>query len=410
MLKRRAAVRTILLGVATLALCLDAVAVGAAEPCGSTESGMFGDWRPIAGFKTSRLQSSGRTFLEVADDTRYVRLFVERPAQAGSGWSLTIRDRDGRVMQVLGPNDFGESNVTFSRRLANAEGQQTIELELAAIGERPKLLLRQKIEMPESGVIGEPYYSRRGDYPWSALYAADVNYRSWGDDVAFIMVGLVEGQAPSTCSGLAIPPDLLLTNWHCGPVYGLDRKPIVERQWEQAICDRTTIDLSWDDDGISREFICDRVLSSDQQRDYALLRIRPLDGISTIAPVSFGPPVSDGKVTIVHHPAAMKKQISIECDVLQQMRDKDGIAGIAFGHACDTEKGSSGAPVFDAAGNVVGLHYSGFEVASGLCDRVNKALWIGPILQHIEDQIAATPERFTVPEVREIAAAASGAS
>jgi hypothetical protein len=125
--------------------------------------------------------------------------------------------------------------------------------------------------------------------------------------------------------------------------------------------------------------------------DYVIFRVKPL--LQSIG----RPPIvrirhDDAAVTggmplqIIHHPLSRIKHLTEQrCEVL----DPDfpgrysGAKGVRFSHSCDTEGGSSGAPVFDRDWNVVGLHHAGHLNADRTCDGKNKAIKIGRILDSL---------------------------
>jgi hypothetical protein len=67
------------------------------------------------------------------------------------------------------------------------------------------------------------------------------------------------------------------------------------------------------------------------------------------------------ELAIIQHPGGNEKQISfINCTVMAL--PVDGRANETdFSHTCDTAGGSSGSPVFNANGVLVGLHHYGFN-------------------------------------------------
>lgn len=189
------------------------------------------------------------------------------------------------------------------------------------------------------------------------------------------------------------PPDLLLTNWHCGPRFNGSGAEIPEAFWKQSVCDRTIIDLSWDTDGKSREFVCTSVLAKSQDLDYALLRIRAIEPSASIPPIGINVANTATNLSMVHHPAAMDKKLSTNCRVRDRALPSwmGKVAGATFTHDCDSEGGSSGAPMFDNTGNLIALHHLGYEIdtATGKCDDKNKAIWISYILADIKNQLDA---------------------
>ena len=56
-----------------------------------------------------------------------------------------------------------------------------------------------------------------------------------------------------------------------------------------------------------------------------------------------------------------------------------------FAHQCDSEGGSSGAPLFDKDGNLVGLHHLGYAEVAGHCDNMNKAISTKSLLDFLKN-------------------------
>ena len=72
-------------------------------------------------------------------------------------------------------------------------------------------------------------------------------------------------------------------------------------------------------------------------------------------------PVAGAPVFIIQHPAGEPKQISkINCAAGTVPVDGRTSAS-DFTHTCDTVGGSSGSPVFNETGDLVGLHHYGFN-------------------------------------------------
>ena len=77
------------------------------------------------------------------------------------------------------------------------------------------------------------------------------------------------------CSGVIIatePKTFFLTNFHCG-----GPKEWGEILWTDDICHNTIIDMSWDNDSVSMEYVCKHVVKVDPQLDAAILEIVPKD-------------------------------------------------------------------------------------------------------------------------------------
>jgi hypothetical protein len=184
-----------------------------------------------------------------------------------------------------------------------------------------------------------------------------------------------------------LTPDLYLTNWHCGAAEGLPD----EAYWHKDRCAETLVDTSWDGDKIGRENTCTRVEAKSKPLDYAVVRLSPLIGSGSAAgqaePVRFarGRPANGDGLVIIHHAVCKPKLVSASCPVAEaSFAGWQGSEKTEFTHRCDTEGGSSGAPVFNESGALVGLHHLGFSAVNGQCDMKNKAVYIDEILADIK--------------------------
>jgi hypothetical protein len=101
-------------------------------------------------------------------------------------------------------------------------------------------------------------------------------------------------------------------------------------------------------------------------------------------------------VGVIHHPEAHQKRISLNCPIVDvAVAGWRGTPDQRFTHQCDTEGGSSGAPVFDVNGDVVGLHHHGFAINPQTCsadDKLNKAVRIDAIVAWLK----STPARLAL--------------
>lgn len=397
---RRTLVRTALSTLLSVTLTIDALAA----PCsGGAEQTVFGQWRTVPSASRELSESRRQVRRTGPAGTRYMRVLMEMNERGGERWLLSIRDADHHLLEVLGPRDFEQGATILSQR----HRTRSLVFDLSSDdGKFPAIRLREEIIMPEA-VAGIPYYSRKveGVDDWEFLYGSRVSEdrRRWGDNVAFLMIGLNEGKTPGTCSGVVLAPGYVLTNWHCGPVTNLAGAAVTGAYWNGDICERTQMDLSWDDDDVSREFACVQVLAKSQDLDYVLLRIRALEGSGAIRPLGVHAARDMATVSMVHHPAASQKVISADCNILDRgLPSRLGtIPDAIFTHDCDTEGGSSGAPMFDNGGMLVGLHFHGFEIdgATGRCDRKNKAIWIDAILTDLKAKAAAGEDNLETSDV-----------
>jgi hypothetical protein len=313
-------------------------------------------------------------------ETKYVRVRIEvAPSQGCDQWVITVRDAKFRAIQTFGKADFANSAARWSTRIDGT--QALVEIDRCEPN-RPIVRLDEYILMPEKA---NSYYSSETDEPaWDDLYSVTEGIRPFGDFVGMFLSSYE--QLSWVCSGIALSPRLFLTNWHCGGPRQLEDTLL----WNDVVRKDALIDMSWDSDALSREFVVDTKVADDPALDFALLRITPLDNRGPLRPivarrsrVTFQEPVY-----LVHHPRGERKRISVtHCQVDNVTYDgwRNAAAKTEFTHRCDSDGGSSGGAIFDEKGQLVGLHHLGYNY-SALCvsDQRNKAVHMADILDFLE--------------------------
>ena len=325
---------------------------------------------------------------------RYLRARVTARTFGSGSWFVTARDLRGHPLQTFSHDDFVENPDRWTGRIPGAVA--SIELTLIGNSTSPELAVTEYIAMPEKAT--NPYYSVKhiGQEEYRPLYPADSSVtrtlRSWGDVTGFVMGSW--GDRLWGCSGVVVGPRLFLTAWHCGGA-GADVMPETAF-WTPDICRDLLIDLSWDDDRSSRDFSCAKVVDQDKERDFALLEIaavasagEPRPAVINLAALDATQPTP---LVVIHHPLYMQKQITRDCFVAAWKFPGWALntAGIDFSHDCDTEGGSSGAPVFNDAGQLIGLHHYGHAIDPITCAETehppaNKAVRLDSIIRFLED-------------------------
>src|SRR4030095_5234794 len=184
---------------------------------------------------------------------KHLRARIVLGSNSGCDWSLTVRDANYHVIQTLAPSDFESINFRWTARVPGTA--INLDLRRCKNGVIPDLRYDEYIEVV-SDQSPDSYYSAKlfnapdyqNLYP-PTLTADNVSPRYLGDYVGFIMGSYRE--EIRGCSGVMIRADLFLTNWPCGRP-GASDLPL-DQTWKEEIWRNAIIDLSWDDDTISRE-------------------------------------------------------------------------------------------------------------------------------------------------------------
>jgi V8-like Glu-specific endopeptidase len=327
------------------------------------------------------------------DNARYVRARFSVSKAPDCEWFFTVRDGAHRPIQVFGRGDFKDIETRWTHRV---NGKQALfDLVPCDGGRGPTIKFVEYIWMPETAE--RPYYSLQSSLPaYREITTVDTALRRLGDVAAFLASSWE--RASWACSGVMLTPTLLLTNWHCGGPPGLADKGF----WNADIRRDTLVDLSFDGDTLSRELqIQGLATAPNKDLDFVLLRTTAIDALGPVRPVRIAAsePATNDEIRVVHHPAGKVKQLSWNCTVRQASYKGWQNAAVMseFTHVCDTEGGSSGAPVLNTRGELVGLHHLGFDVDPKTCaqtDKENKAVKISVILEATRNDQKAVHEEI----------------
>ena len=161
-------------------------------------------------------------------------------------------------------------------------------------------------------------------------------------------------RADGFASGLLLPGQLLLTNFHVfpGPAYASD----CAANFGHARDDRGIAEGSYFELDAERFFIADEAF------DFAIVAVKPagtrgeaLDAVvATRLIEATGKILTGHPVNIVQHPDGGPRQFGITNNRLLEILDEGFLH-----YETDTERGSSGSPVFNADWELIALHHSG---------------------------------------------------
>jgi hypothetical protein len=169
-----------------------------------------------------------------------------------------------------------------------------------------------------------------------------------GPSVCKLSVSLGAGQQYGTA--FRIGPDLLLTNWH-----------VVHRRSDRAPAAAVNAEFGFEDAAdqgllVPRAVRCDAAaVESDHHDDWAVVRaIDPLDDAWPIVPLADLPvPALQAPAYIVQHPMGQRKRVGFVRNQISYLDER------VVHYLTDTDVGSSGSPVLDAAGRLIALHHRG---------------------------------------------------
>jgi V8-like Glu-specific endopeptidase len=180
---------------------------------------------------------------------------------------------------------------------------------------------------------------------------ADVVRRT---ETSVAKVGYMVGSASDSCTGFRVAANLVQTSSHCVP--------------DAETCSTAWILFGYEKNAYSAIEMGQQVRCSDlvavegaTGADTAIMRVSPVPGDQyAIAVLAEQVPVDGEPLFIVQHPGGEPKKLSI-ADCARRDTAATLQTPHAFGHSCDTKGGSSGAPVFNLAGLVVGQQRAGHE-------------------------------------------------
>lgn len=276
---------------------------------------------------------------------------------------------------------FGELGQEFEFDLSkiSTEGSWTRLLpkgrvDMALVSEAPidddTVLVIDQLLKPITGLT---LYSTHGPNQLVKIFDPSVpeNVRALAGPVA--LLSFVDSGVPRSCTGFLIAPDVLLTNQHC------IQNDETCRTMNAAFGYHLTETLSTQ---IGAQVGCSgyEAFHSNFDLDATAVRLNMEPGAQYgVIAVPDMPVDPVGPLFIIQHPGNVPKSVSL-LDCAAGDIGVDGRAqGVDFTHTCDTAGGSSGAPVLNEAGALVGLHHFGFEDSPESNWTENRAVLAGPI-------------------------------
>ncbi len=199
------------------------------------------------------------------------------------------------------------------------------------------------------------------------------SYLKWARSVAKLTFITDDDNEPAWCTGFLVAADLFITNEHC---------PRSEKEKRLSI-----VEFDYDTETAStRIFKLKTELLRNEDLDFALYRLnKPVRDREFLKLKDDDQDLPNEKpLIVIQHPAGLPKKLaSFQCQI-KTLTTGQIDPPSDFGHACDTQGGSSGSPIQDIKGMVVGLHHYGFPSTATPEEQVNQAVKMGEILKFIK--------------------------
>ena len=299
--------------------------------------------------------------------SRYLRLRFGDVSMSQAGEVvLSLRDRSGRLVRKYSAAELHQRSPLWSDVIPG--GYVLVSLH----ADQPPVGFSLTIDRIAYQAYAGAALSTVGDDEKQPIaeYSGDAIISRVQRSIARLL--FIQDGTSSTCTGFLIEPGRLMTNHHC--VHSQD------------VCAtmRAVFGYQYDESGLlqfGEQYECRNVVASSYELDYAVLEIadNPEEEWGTLQLGAGADPNGQDALFIVQHPAGEPKQISkINCAAGKVPVDGRG-QDTDFTHTCDTVGGSSGSPVFDESGKVVGLHHYGFKDGGTWTE--NRAIRIKQITQ-----------------------------
>ncbi|MDC9835134.1 trypsin-like serine peptidase [Rhizobium binxianense] len=296
--------------------------------------------------------------------------FGEVKLPSGFTGKLVLSDRSGRVVETYQGDMLATIQDGWSKVVP---GDYAL---LSLIAEKPPVGFR--------AVVDQVAFTSNDGVALSIIGADEMQeVDEYSRDPAVIAVSrsvaklsFIKDGRQFTCTGFLYgkTKNRMMTNEHCVNSAQLCRSTVAtfHYQLENGTLDRGT------------QYRCKSFVVANSDLDFAEIELEgnPADMWGTLQ-LSSEDVREKQELMIIQHPGGRPKMISrVNCVATKPVAD--GISQKSdIAHTCDTEHGSSGSPLLNLAGSVVGLHH--FGVADGPYWNENRAVRMAEILKKLKD-------------------------
>jgi hypothetical protein len=312
--------------------------------------------------------------------TKYIAIHISKIEPSGhNSWLIHIKRKDGEPIQKIDPGGLRISeNGLWTTDVSGDE----VKVELEAL--EPHLTFHLQVDkylyenqQPAVKSIMDPNNSNIqdiGDFSGIPLYEDNAK--------AVARMRINDGSKRRPCTGFLISVDHLITNDHCLPP-SPHKAELIEAIFGYE-----------ENHNNSTAYLC-HIVTRSYPLDYAFLKCdgQPGEKWGFLTLSSIIPADASVSTFIIHHPNGNHKKLTLsmcrwgEYPVAGRFSEAGSTQSYStkqdFQHFCDTEGGSSGAPVFSSDGKVIGIHHFGFDPAKR--ERINQGVLGSLVKQTIAD-------------------------
>lgn len=279
-------------------------------------------------------------------------------------FEIEIVDANGSTVETLTPQTLaGESAIWTNIGRGQSLGVSVYGNRNGSLGFDVKSISFDRRGMVQESIIGQDQRQHLYEYNGDLL---DTVSRVSGSVAKLSMIkNTPSGPKRYVCTGFLIDENTLVTNEHCVA--------------DQETCANTKVIFGYEYNRFGQipgmeQYDCLKVRTVNYELDTAVLELagEPGKRWNSLA-IADNPALEGERLFVIQHPAGEPKQISdSDCTVFESI--SPGRQSLSdFAHKCDTLGGSSGSPVFNLSGEVVGLHHWGRDV-SGRYSQSNRAV------------------------------------
>jgi S1-C subfamily serine protease len=298
------------------------------------------------------------------DGVEWIRPHIKVDSAASGAWKVQISPSKG---STIGVQTFEPADLASSDGWVDRVSGDYVLVELVSDDRVMVQVCLDRVNTPSQAVNARAK-AYTGNKPRTEMLLPTNQFYGFRKPVGILWLQKTAG-GESNCTAFALTSKYIVTNYHC--VSQKSQLKYLQVAFAYEFGSTATL---------GRHVVTSFPVPPSKDLDYAVLKVTedlPLDYVSTVDTSGVA---EDQPLILMQHPLASKKMIVTDgCVVHGTTADNTPVPGSDFFHLCDSTDGSSGSPVMNRDGKVVGLHHIGRPV-SGPIHYYNLALKISILL------------------------------